>query len=232
MLSTNRSGATSNSRTRYRVRVARAGEASQLTHLAQIESLRRAVLESGLPAILDGKRKRARPRLAFGPAIAMGYESCAEYFDLDLETRVSPEEVEEALGTALPTGMTVRSVRRIPRFFPSIDASVNVVRYVLSGSFPEDAARRREDFLSRDSIIIEKIKKGGERIEYVDVRPLIVEMTLAAPNRLGLTMRFGPKRTVKPEAVVEHWLGKIPENLHVLREELYSETAGGELISP
>lgn len=231
MLSTNRSAAAS-ARTRYRVRMARTGAASRLTHLAQIESLRRAVLESGLPALSDGKRKRPRPRISFGPAIAMGYESAAEYFDLELESRVPPEEVKEALGNALPAGMTLRGVRRIPRFFPSIDASVNVVRYALSGSFPGDAARRLEDFLRRDAIVVEKIKKGGERIERVDVRPLIVEMTLAAPDRLELTMRFGPKRTVKPEAVVGQWLGNVPGNLHVLREELFSETAGGELILP
>jgi len=232
MLSTNKGGATSKARTRYRVRVTRTGEANQLSHLAQIESLRRAVLESCLPVILDGKRTRPRPRLAFGPAIAMGYESTAEYFDLELESRVSPEDVEQALRDSLPTGMSVHGVRRIPRFFPSIDASVNVVRYVLSGSFPGDAEHRREEFLHHNTIIVEKIKKGGERIEHVDIRPLIVTMTLATPNRLELTMRFGPKRTVKPEAVVEKWLGETPKDLHVLREELFSETAGGELILP
>lgn len=232
MLSTNKSGTAAAARTRYRIRLDRVGEASRLTHLAQIESLRRAVLESGLPAVFDRKRKRPRPRLAFGPAIALGYESRAEYIDLELESRLAPDAVARALGEALPAGMTVRGVRRIPLFFPSIDASVNVVRYTLSGSFPDDAARRLEDFLSRPSIVVEKIKGGGERVERVDVRPLIVVMALEAPGRLGLTMRFGPKRTVKPEAVVERWLGEIPKDLHVLREELFSETARGEMILP
>ncbi len=232
MLSTNKSGTPSSTRTRYRICITRTGEACQLTHLAQIESLRRAVMESGLPAVLDGKRKRPRPRLSFGPAIALGYESSAEYFDLELVSRLSPEKVESALAEALTTGMSIRSVRPIPRFFPSIDASVNVVRYLLSGSFPNNGQQLLEEFLERDTIIVEKIKKGGELIEYVDICPLIIEMTLAAPGRLGLTMRFGPKRTVKPEAVIEQWLKDVPRDLRVLREELFSETAKGELILP
>ncbi|OIO11155.1 MAG: hypothetical protein AUJ52_02415 [Elusimicrobia bacterium CG1_02_63_36] len=219
-------------RTRYRVRVGRLGEASRLTHLAQIESLRRAVVESGLPAVMDAKRKRPRPRLAFGPAIAMGYESLAEYFDLELESKLDPEKVAAALKEVLSSGFSLRGVRRIPRFFPSIDASVNVVRYILSAKFPPDADERRERMLARDEIVIEKIKEGGARIEHVDARPLILKLDLLDSRKAELTLRFGPKRTVKPEAVVKEWLGSVPESLGVLREDLFSETVGGELILP
>lgn len=231
MLST-KSVRSSAARTRYRVRVGRLGEASRLTHLAQIESLRRAVVESGLPAVMDSKRKRPRPRLAFGPAIAMGYESLAEYFDLELEAKLAPEKVAESLAAALPKGFSLRGVRRIPRFFPSIDASVNVVRYTLSGEFPPDAAERRDRMLERPEIVIEKMKEGGARVERVDARPLILKLDLTDSRRAELTLRFGPKRTVKPEAVVREWLGTVPEDLGVLREELFSETARGELILP
>ena len=68
---------------RYRVRVARLGEARGLTHLAQIERLRRSVIASGLPAALSRRRGTPRPKLAFGPAISTGYESTAEYFDME-----------------------------------------------------------------------------------------------------------------------------------------------------
>jgi radical SAM-linked protein len=220
------------SRTRYRVRVGRLGEASRLTHLAQIESLRRSVLASGLPAVLDGRRKRPRPRLAFGPAIALGYESLAEYFDLELESRVAPEEVAEVLSRSLAKGFSIRGVRRIPKFFPSIDASVNVVRYSLRSEYPENASELRGRLLARSEIVIEKVKDGGARVERVDARPLILKLDLTGPRNADLTLRFGPKRTVKPEAIVREWLGAVPEDLRVLREDLFSETSRGELISP
>ena len=78
---------------RYRVRVSRQGPAGALTHLAQIEALRSAVVRSELPFVPDGKRKRPRPRISFGPAISVGYESLAEYFDL--EARIHSLQITE-----------------------------------------------------------------------------------------------------------------------------------------
>lgn len=233
---------------RYRVRVSRKGSARALTHLAQIDRLRRAVAESGLPAVSDGRRKRPRPRLAFGPAISLGYESEAEYFDLELTEPRAPQEVARRLAERLGEGIEILSLRRIPRFFPSLDASINVVAYEVRGPFPDDCAARLERFLARKEIIIEKLKDGGKRVERVDARPLIRELALAAPDRLRLTLRFGPKRTVKPEAVLRSCLelGPAPapspqerapeaeplEGFLITRKDLLSETARGELLTP
>ncbi len=222
---------------RYRVCVSRLGEARNLTHLAQIELLRRAVLASGLPAVMDKRRKRPRPKLAFGPAISKGYESLAEYFDLELTSRASAEEVWAALGETLSSGFAVTKVRRIPRYFPSLDASINVVRYVIRGTFPKTAQASLERLLSSKEIVVQKIKDGGARIEKIDARPLIIQMTLSSPCVLRLTLRFGPKRTVKPEALLGAWVPewKSPEALssfNIMREELLSETLRGELIAP
>lgn len=216
---------------RYRVRVARLGDARELTHLGQIERLRRAVSDSGLPAVTQRRRKRSRPKLAFGPAIAMGYESDAEYFDMELSRGVAPLEIGKSLDKALGDGLVVRSVRRIPLFYPSLEASINVVKYEIRGPFPQDAPGALEKFLARDEIIIEKLKEGGARVERVDARPLIITMRLAK-DHLELTLRFGPKRTVKPEALLRACLETDPSGFRILRKELFSETSRGELLEP
>lgn len=213
---------------RFRVCVSRVGEARGLTHLGQIEALRRAVVESGLPALTDGKRKR--PRLAFGPAISMGWESLAEYFDMELSSALAAEAVAESLRKTLKSGFTLQGVRRIPAFFPSLDSTINVASYEIEAQFPDDAPRRLDELLARREIVVEKIKEAG--VERVDARPLIVRMKLDGPGRLGLVLRFGPKRTVKPEALVREWLGALPEGALVRRNGLYSETAAGELMTP
>jgi len=219
---------------RYRVRVSRIGPASRLSHLEQIEALRSAVLRSGLPFVPDGRRKRPRPRLSFGPAISVGYESMAEYFDMDLSCAVVPAELAQKLACALGSCFAVQNVRRIPAFFPSLDASINVVRYEIRGPFPRGARESLARFLVRTEIPIEKAKDGGARIERIDVRPLILEAAMEALDVLALTLRFGPKRTVKPEALLREWLGsQAPlEDFRVLRKELLSETSGGEMLMP
>lgn len=219
---------------RMRVRLLREGPAGALTHLAQIEAIRRAVLGSGLPVLCDGRRRRPRPRLSFGPAISVGYESHAEYFDMDLLTACVPEEAARRLAGSLGEGFQVREARRIPAFFPSLEATLNVVEYQVRGPFPADARTGLSEFLARREIVIEKMKDGGSRVERVDARPLILSAALAAPDRLEMTLRFGPKRTVKPEALLRSWLGPLApiSEFRVLRKELFSETAGGSLMRP
>ncbi|MBI3297701.1 MAG: DUF2344 domain-containing protein [Elusimicrobia bacterium] len=213
---------------RYRVCVARLGEARNLTHLGQIEALRRAVGESGLPALLDGRRKR--PRLAFGPAISLGWESLAEYFDMELSSALAPEDVAAGLKKSLKDGFSVRTLRRIPSFFPSLDSTINVASYQIEAIFPDDARTRLSQLLARREIVVEKIKEVG--VERVDARPLIVRMELAGPGRLGMVLRFGPKRTVKPEALLREWIGSVPEGALIRRDGLFSETSAGELMTP
>lgn len=219
---------------RMRVRLLREGPAGALTHLAQIEAIRRAVLGSGLPVLRDGRRRRPRPRLSFGPAISVGYESHAEYFDMDLLSVCAPEDVARGLSGSLGEGFHVREVRRIPPFFPSLEATLNVVEYQVQGPFPADAQEGLREFLGRREIVIEKVKDHGARIERVDARPLIRAAALAAPDRLELTLRFGPKRTLKPEAILRSWLGPLAplSGFRILRKELFSETAGGSLMRP
>ena len=95
------------------------------------------------------------------------------------------------------------------------------------------ASKALERFLARKEIVIDKLKEGGARVERIDARPLIREMVLSAPDCLRLTLRFGPKRTLKPEALLKEWLGPAPnEEFHVLRKDLLSETSSGELLTP
>jgi radical SAM-linked protein len=216
---------------RFRVRLSRTGSARGLSHLEQIQALRRVVGASGLPFLPDGKRGE-RPKLSFGPAIAVGYESHAEYFDLFLASDPGVSEILKRLSGSLQEGFRVLEIRRVPAFFPSLEASVNVVRYEIRGDFRDSSENSIGEFLRRDSIPIEKVKGGGSRIEIVDAKPLIREMSLAGPDRLSLVLRFGPKRTLKPESILREWLGpRAPAEVFVVRLALLAETRGGELLS-
>ncbi|MFA6093044.1 MAG: TIGR03936 family radical SAM-associated protein [Elusimicrobiota bacterium] len=218
---------------RFRVRVARKGPAAGLSHLGQIAALRAAVAESGLPFVPDGRRKQPRPRMAFGPAVALGYESEAEYFDMELTRSAEPAEIMRSL-KFVGAGFEVREARRIPPYFPSLESVINVARYELRGPFPEDAACRLRALLERPEIVVEKVKDNGARVERIDAKPLILSAVLSASDCLDLVLRFGPGKTLKPEALLREWLGpQAPvTDIRILRKELWSQTADGELIAP
>jgi uncharacterized protein (DUF2344 family) len=55
--------------------------------LQQIDAIRRTLRSAGWPVSIQGS-KRINFKVAFAPAISVGYESDAEYCDVDLSTRL------------------------------------------------------------------------------------------------------------------------------------------------
>ncbi|MHB9156327.1 MAG: TIGR03960 family B12-binding radical SAM protein, partial [Endomicrobiales bacterium] len=155
---------------RLRLRFGRRGVVRFLSHLEQIEVFRRAFRRSGLPlAYTSGFSPQLK--MAFGPAISVGYESESEYLEVELSRRTEPDDVQQRIGGLLPEGFTLLSVRKAPLFFPSLDSLLNVADYRIKAEATDEQIR---EFLARPEIIVEKKKeKGTVRI---DAKPLIREL--------------------------------------------------------
>ena len=73
-------------------------------------------------------------------------------------------------------------------------------------------------------------------IPSVREQPEILKLALEEADRCVLRMRFGPRRSVKPERLLGVWLGLdeiwIEESFRFRRVEFYSETKSGRLIKP
>lgn len=88
-------------RFRLRVRYAKAGRASMLSHLEITHALERIVRRSGLPfALSEGFSPHMK--LAFGPALPVGVGGVAEVFDVLLTAYIAPERALSALKEAAP----------------------------------------------------------------------------------------------------------------------------------
>ncbi|MBI4050874.1 MAG: DUF2344 domain-containing protein [Elusimicrobia bacterium] len=197
-------------------------EARVFSHLEQIHLLKNWIKKAHFPEPF---------RLSFGPAISVGYESLAEYVDLQLCRWMKPEEVFQKLQAILPSGYSMLELRRIPRFFPSLEEVLNVVDYEVWGRFGIDAEKPISKLLAKEHIFVEKMKPGGRR-EQIDLRTLLIKMFWER-DHLRLILRFGPKKTVKPETVVSLWIEQGSQfPFRVLRKNLFSETASGELLLP
>ncbi|MFA5162624.1 MAG: TIGR03936 family radical SAM-associated protein [Elusimicrobiales bacterium] len=209
---------------RLRARFARKGEAARLSQLEQIRLLRAAVSSCGLPCAMSGGKKRL-PRMAFGPAISVGYESEAEYADICLCAPVPEREAFAKLSAACGGGFSALGVKRIPLHFPSLESLLNVAEYEVSGDFGPEPDASLERFLARPEIPVVKQKHEGPQ-ERIDARPLIMEMKHDS-GRLRLMLRFSPGRNLKPELILRAWLDREISGFAVTRKQLYWETPGG-----
>jgi radical SAM-linked protein len=222
---------------RYRLRFKRTGPARALSHLQQIDALRRAIAASAWP-VAKTASKKPRPRIAFGPAISVGYESYAEYCDVDMEKRVDVQTSKEALAPFLPEGFELLQAKSIPRFFPSLEQTLNAASYQIAAPALAGTEGKWDAFNKSENFMVTKKKEDRDVI--IDVRPLVLKWTLAG-SQLELTLRFGPGRTVKPEKLIQAVCGLSDEacdvgtpasNWRVVRSQMFFEKQTGELVEP
>ena len=217
-------------KSRIRLKFARLAPAKDLSHLDQIKALRGRAAACGLkfwPAKVGGS---VTPRMAFGPAVSVGHESLCEYADLYLEEFVREAAVMEKLQPLDDESFRLLSARRIPVFFPSIEAAVNAAEYFMEARFPAGFSQAAVDaFMALKTLPFEKVKPSGER-KTLDARvPVLAASFDQASALLKATLRLAPGRNVKPETVAELMAGAKPAFTRIVRKELYWFDSGGKL---
>jgi radical SAM family uncharacterized protein/radical SAM-linked protein len=227
-----------------RVRFARSGDVRFLSHLEQIETIRRALRRADFP-LAYSMGFHPQMKCAFGPAISVGYESDCEYFDLDLAARLSPEEFRDRFAAQMPEGFRLVSVSRVPVFFPSLDASINRVDYevripahFMAGRPFEEWQGELKKFLAQPDLALEKIRKGS-RVR-IPLGPLVAEARLDRAaggfgGTLFLSLKFGPGKNVKPEKIAALFLNLSEEQTRLLlvkRRAFHIERPDGSLMEP
>jgi len=218
----------------YRIRFSRTGKIRFLSHLEQIETIRRAIRRAELP-VNYSSGFHPQMEISFGPAISVGYESLCEFADIELEKFIEPIEIFKSIEKSLPHGFSVLEVKKIPGFLPSIDSVVNLAEYSIENIekfFSEEQVKKIiEDTLSKNEILFEFFKKN--KSEKLDLRKLIYKLEYSN-GILSLFLRFRPGKNIKPEIVIGH-IFNLDENsvkyLKVCRKMLYFEKPDGTLTS-
>ncbi len=217
-------------KSRIRLKFARLAPAKEMSHLEQIKALRSRAAACGLkfwPAKAGGA---AVPKMAFGPAVSVGHESLCEYADLYLEEFAREEEAADSLRRLDDVNFRLVSARRIPVFFPSIEAAVNAAEYFLEGEFPASFGQQAVDaFMALKRLDWEKVKPSGER-KTLDARAPVLSASFdAASSLFKETLRLVPGKNVKPETVAELMCGGKPVFRRIVRKELYWFDSSGKL---
>ncbi len=188
--------------TRVRLRYSKLGKVRFLSHRDVARVLERAVRRAGLPvAYSQGFSPRAR--LHFGLALSTGFESIAEYLDVDLVDGVGDwdvAELPESLSACLPDGLEVGAATTIPAGTPSLQDAVSWCTWQLDipGVAPGVLAAAVERLGSADSIPLDLVRKGKQVRE--DLRPLLGDLVAertAEGARLVADLGTKP-RSVRP----------------------------------
>jgi radical SAM-linked protein len=155
-----------------------------------------------------------RPKVSFGPALAVGYESDAEYLDVECTHEVHGDDVADAVNAALPEGMAVTGIGALADRAPALQEVITSLEYrvtlvpvateVLSGAV--------DALLARRELSVEVTRKGERAVE--DIRPCILSLGILSLGILSSAPR-PPSEMVGDAPMLELEVTTRPRTLRV-----------------
>ncbi|MGI9861587.1 TIGR03936 family radical SAM-associated protein [Moorella naiadis] len=215
---------------RLRLKYSKTGQMAFLGHLEMLRFWQRALRRADLPVAMS-HGFNPHPRLAFGPALAVGVASLAEYLDVELTADREPGRVRKELQAQLPPGLAILLIQAIPAGAPALTAVIDVAVYRVSwlaAVDPGELEQRVEALLARPEIPVSRPGKDG-RPRVKDIRPGILELTLAPAPDLVMLLQCSPAGSVRPEEVLQALDWEVP--VRITRTGLFARR-GDDLLAP
>ncbi len=171
-----------------RIRFTKAGRVRFVSHRDVARLFERALRKLRLPvAYTEGFSPR--PKLSFGLALTVAYESEAEYLDVELTKPIDLEALPAELTDALPDGMTVDAVVPNEPGTPSLQQAIVCCSWTIEvcGQPIDEVRTAVAGVLAADELLVERERKGKHTI--ADVRPAILDIEVAGPTSDGVELR-------------------------------------------
>lgn len=210
---------------RLRFTFGKGGPARYISHLDLARTLERALNRSRMPVAYSQGFNR-RPRLSLAAALPLGYTSEAELADIWLTECFAPDEALAQLANRMAPGISVSNMIEVPLGAPSLQQSLAAAVYRVWFLDPLDGETmkaRVTALLAAPELPRERKRAKDNRPKPYDLRPLIIDLTLATedPEGLSLTMHLvqTPTQTGRPDEVLDS-LGVDPLDTRVHRTQL------------
>ncbi len=169
---------------KYIVHYTRLGNICYLGHLEMLQGIFRTLRRADIRTNFS-QGFNPSPKISFGPALAAGTESLAEFFIMDI-----PEPLKNCAATAaklnekLVPGLTVTKIE--PHSGKVPQSLLTSYTLTLARAVTEQEKERAKHFLSSQSYPVAKIRKG--KTSAIDIRPLITILSISDLATVQLEM--------------------------------------------
>lgn len=189
---------------RYIVHYARTGRICFLGHLEILQVFFRALRRAEIKTHYS-KGFNPTPKISFGPALAVGTESLAEFFIMDLPAPLPHTEgTAERLNSKLPPGLKVTLIKNHPGKIPQ--KILTSYTLTLDRPLTDQEIEQLGSFQQKDTFIIQRSRKGKTRP--LDIRPLVSRIRCSGTSTIELkTVNISSKPGIKPVEVLLHIVG-------------------------
>ncbi|WCO68858.1 TIGR03936 family radical SAM-associated protein [Iamia majanohamensis] len=167
---------------RLRIRFTKQGKVRFTSHRDVARIWERTLRRVALP-VARSQGFSPRPKVHFGLALPTGYESLAEYLDVDLVegTHVDAATLPGPLTAALPGGLAATAAAEVDPRAPSLQHAVTSSRWEIevTGLDLPTLEARCEDLLAAPELVMARQRKGKDVSD--DVRPHLFHLQPTTP---------------------------------------------------
>jgi radical SAM-linked protein len=191
---------------RLRIRFAKTGKVRWTSHRDVARMWERALRRVRLPVAYT-MGFSPRPRVSFGLALPTGHESVAEYLDVEVAERASPDgpdalrqpSLAAALSDALPDGVDVLATAVLEGRVPSLQEDVTSCTWEVEilGMASAPVAAAVEAALGASQLLVTRERKGRQVTD--DLRPAIISLGLLEVPQTGTLL--GTELATHPRGV-------------------------------
>ena len=197
---------------RVRAEFSKKGILRYLSHLELISLLLRALRRAGVP-LKYSEGFRPSPRVSFGPALGVGSEGDAEYFDMEVFPPFDTGEWTERINNAMPEGVRVRRMVFVDPAVPSLSRFIDRHEYIFT--FDSPAPLERFGQMLREEPAPAKS---------------IIDSAIIDEYSVSVTVRDNPDRGFRMAEFVETMFGTRVEEVSIRRTGLWG--GGDRRLSP
>ena len=184
---------------KLKISFSKQGQAKYFGHLEMVKIFLRAINRAGIP-IKYTEGFHPKPKISFEDSLPVGLESLNEIFYLSLRGDVKPKSIIDLLNQNLPKGLAVFNCQIVPaKSVSKMSLSASYMVTKKDGFFDEQELKY---FIDSREFVITRIRPK-RKSKKIDLKEMVLKIELSAPNRLKMTLRSEPGRTVRPFEVME-----------------------------
>ncbi len=213
----------------YRMKFEKRDEVKYIGHLDTMRTFTRCIKKTNLP-IKFSSGFNPRVQLSFALPLAVGVTSECEFFDLELNGDVEPQEVINELNKNFPDGFKVLTCEKLESakgLMSLVKEAVYEISVQVGSMDIDEALKKLEEKFASGNILTTKQGKNG-REEEIDLKPLIIDYEIKEASYNTLVVRIhclaGSQNNLNPNYavnVIKEVLGEEElEDYNIHRKEL------------
>lgn len=219
----------------YRFRLSKGREVKYISQLDFARTIERALRRAKLK-VKYSQGYNKKPVITYGPALAVGITSDAEYLDVEFEEILPEEFLKRQLNNVLPEGLKVLHVRQKNGLIPlhKLNRSIFTVELFFENSIGKEALEKAIEGIKKSEEIYVR-KKTHEEEKLVNIAPLIHDIFLEEfkliQAQIVMELSTGQGGSANPFMIIPLIVENIGETtVYIHRKETFFEENGKRIF--